>query len=299
MVDPPQPDRLFTTRQLAHALDVSEASIKRWCDKGLIDNVRTRGGHRRLKLSAILDFLRHSGVELLRPEELGLPANLRREQLTLDQARLAAIEALESGDEAAFRRLAFGLHYGGRRLAEICDQIIAPAFHQIGLDWQHHDLEIYRERRAVEICARWLHEMRRALPAPPPGAPRAIGGAVEGDLYLLPTTMVDLVLRESGWEAESFGVSLPYSTMVIALGDLRPQVCWLSVSHVGNERGLVAGLRRVRAAAEEAGTRLFAIGGRAITQSLRDQLPGPVWCDTIGDLVALLEPPASETPPHL
>ena len=63
----------LTPKQVARAIGVSEASLKRWCDKGLIEMVRTVGGHRRLPLSSVLQFLRSSGHQLVRPEILGLP----------------------------------------------------------------------------------------------------------------------------------------------------------------------------------------------------------------------------------
>jgi MerR family transcriptional regulator, light-induced transcriptional regulator len=64
----------LTPKQVARAIGVSEASLKRWCDKGLIHSVRTAGGHRRLPLADVMSFLRKSGHPLVSPEVLGLPA---------------------------------------------------------------------------------------------------------------------------------------------------------------------------------------------------------------------------------
>ena len=49
--------QLLSPKQVARALGVSESSLKRWCDKGLIPTERTAGGHRRLPLAGVLDFL--------------------------------------------------------------------------------------------------------------------------------------------------------------------------------------------------------------------------------------------------
>lgn len=65
-------DRL-TPNQVANAFGVSEASVKRWCDKGLMPTYRTAGGHRRLPVAGVVDFLRKRGLELVNPEVLGLP----------------------------------------------------------------------------------------------------------------------------------------------------------------------------------------------------------------------------------
>ena len=46
--------QVLTPKQVADAIGVSEASLKRWCDKGLIPATRTAGGHRRLPISGVV-----------------------------------------------------------------------------------------------------------------------------------------------------------------------------------------------------------------------------------------------------
>ncbi len=67
-------NKQLTPRQVARAMGVSEASLKRWCDRDLIPSVRTAGGHRRLELGGVLQYLRESGRPLPAPEVLGLPS---------------------------------------------------------------------------------------------------------------------------------------------------------------------------------------------------------------------------------
>ena len=61
-------------KQLARAIQVSESSIKRWCDQGAISTVRTAGGHRRIDMTDVMRFLRDHRYAIVRPEVLGLPA---------------------------------------------------------------------------------------------------------------------------------------------------------------------------------------------------------------------------------
>ena len=51
---------LLTPKQVARAINVSESSVKRWCDKGVIPTQYTAGGHRRIPLSGLMEFLRSS-----------------------------------------------------------------------------------------------------------------------------------------------------------------------------------------------------------------------------------------------
>ena len=75
---------LLSPKQVAQALGVSESSLKRWCDQGLIATIRTGGGHRRLALPDVLRFIRDGEHRLVSPEALGLlldGVDLRRETL--------------------------------------------------------------------------------------------------------------------------------------------------------------------------------------------------------------------------
>ncbi len=222
--------KLLTPKQVAQAIDVSESSLKRWCDQGLLPSIRTVGGHRRLAVNDVVQFLRQSGQPLVRPELLGLPSNTGRPAAVIDRARDQVRDALIAGDEDQCRRLVFDLYLAGRSALEICDQVLAAAFHDIGDLWECGDVQIYRERRACEICFKILHELRMALRTPPSDAPQSLGGTFAGDPYRLPTSMVELVLTELGWHATSLGTRLPGATIAEAVRDDRPRLLWISVS---------------------------------------------------------------------
>jgi MerR family transcriptional regulator, light-induced transcriptional regulator len=160
----------LTPRQVARALGVSEASLKRWCDRGIIPSVRTAGGHRRLELSAVLQYLRESGRPLVAPEVLGLPSAVGKGRQAMAMVAREASEALAAGDDERLRGLIFSLFVSGHSVAEIGDQVIARAFTDLGDRWQHGTLAVYEERRGCEIVLRLLHDLWRALP--PPGTTR-------------------------------------------------------------------------------------------------------------------------------
>ena len=230
---------LLTPKQVAQAIGVSESSLKRWCDRGLIDIVRTPGGHRRMTPAGVVAFLRQRNQPLVRPELLGLPSNTGKSQRMLNRAADQLQEALAMGDEEMARQVVLGLYVAGYRLCKIFDLVFAHAYHQIGDRWQSHQIEIYQERRAVEIGLRILGEIRRMLPSAPENAPVAIGAACEPDPYQLPTTFAELTLRASGWRATNLGASLPFTTLEAALVRYRPHLFWLSVSSVPDTKRFV------------------------------------------------------------
>src|SRR6476620_6985126 len=52
----------LTTREVAKLLLVSEATVKRWADDGLLLPKKTAGGHRRFSLQSIARLRREHGI---------------------------------------------------------------------------------------------------------------------------------------------------------------------------------------------------------------------------------------------
>jgi MerR family transcriptional regulator, light-induced transcriptional regulator len=275
----------LTPKQVAYSMGVSEASLKRWCDKGLLAATRTAGGHRRLALATVIQFLRETGREPLRPEVLGLPPATGRGKPAIGRAVDQAVDALTAGDEERLRRLVLNLYLARHPVRHICDQVLAAAFHEIGHQWQGGRIEVYRERRACEMCIRVLFELRSTLPPVPDTAPLAVGGTAEGDPYQLPTAMVELALREAGWLAQSFGAGVPFGALCAAVREVRPRLFWLSVSSIASPADFLAGYAGLHDAASALGVPVV-VGGRALTAAVRRQMRYTAYCDHMGHLTA-------------
>ncbi|HMQ14995.1 MAG TPA: helix-turn-helix domain-containing protein [Phycisphaerae bacterium] len=286
----------LTPKQVARAIGVSEASLKRWCNRGIIASVRTGGGHRRVPLSAVVQFLRESGRQLVRPEILGLPPATGNGRMVCCRALSQLGDALAACDDEQFQRVIFDLYLSRHTIADICDKVIAPAFRSVGEQWQHGALEVYQERRGVEICQRTLHRLYPMLPCVDDDAPRAFGGSLEGDPYVLPTTMAELVLKQAGWRAASYGACLPVTSLCGALRTVRPRLVWLSVSAAFEPEPFLAQYQRLYDVAHELGAALV-VGGRWLTASVRSHMQFSSHCDTMNHLVAfartLYSPPPS------
>jgi len=286
-----------TPKQVAQALGMSESSIKRWCDQGVLSTTRTAGGHRRLAIPEVVEFLRQSGHTLQRPEILGLPSNTGQGVTVLDRGAEQIRDALIAGDELQCRRIVFDLYLAGRTACEICDRVMAPAFHEIGALWECGDIPVYRERRACEMGLSTLHELRMALPAPSASAPVAMGGTLECDPYRLPTAMIELVLRELGWQATSLGTQLPIATLTEAVRDNRPKLLWISVSCIDSASAFLEAYAQLHRAAVAAGAAV-AVGGRALTAEIRAQMDYSAYCDTLKHLVAFAAAMQPNVPRH-
>lgn len=224
---------------------------------------------------------------LVRPEILGLPSVTGKAGWTLRRAVELLHTALIAGDGDAARRTLLDLFLAGQSLAAIGDDVIRPAFQRIGCDWEAGRLEVYRERAACETVLEILRELKGRIPAAAANAPLAVGGNFSGDEYTLAGRLVELVCIESGWSSTLLGTNLPGETLLAALGDLRPRVFWLSVSHVANQARLEECCRQLYQSASELQT-LFVIGGRAVDETLRGRLPHSVFSPHLRHFANLL-----------
>jgi hypothetical protein len=172
----------LSPRDLAAAIGVSESSLKRWVDGGLLAASRTVGGHRRIAVSEAVRFIRSSGTPVLRPELLGL-SGLRLERRGDREAPPAEqlYAALAADDRPAVRSLIVGAFLAGEPLASLCDGPIRHALTRIGELWQHDPAGILIEHRAVDTVLQTLNMLRGLLAPPAAGAPTALGGAPAGD----------------------------------------------------------------------------------------------------------------------
>ncbi len=291
-------EKLLSPRQVARAIGVSESSLKRWCDSGRIQVVRTLGGHRRLPVPAVLRFLRDEGHRLAHPEVLGLPSNTGRGQRVLGRAADQLAAALGDGDVVVVRQIVFDLYLADHPLSTIADRVLAPAFHELGRRWECGDLEVYRERRACDIAMGVAAELLAALNEPDPTAPLAMGGAPETDPYALPTKLVEIVLRGCGWRATSLGTQLPMDTLRAAIEDNRPQLFWLSVSHIPDPAAFLDQYRKLYATAVNCGVPI-AVGGSALSEAIRTEMQYSVYCDRLQHLESFLStllPPEGREP---
>lgn len=274
--------QLVSPKQVARAMGVSESSLKRWCDQGLIKTLRTAGGHRKMALAEVMRFVRDHDQTLGSPEVLGLPPVSQQAGSGLARGRPRLVEALLTGDELLARQIVFDLYLAKHSLSVIFDEVIAAAFRDIGDRWACHEVAVYQERRGCEIMLRTLFDIRRVQPVVK-SRWMAIGGTIEGDQYSLPTALAELVLRDSGFDANSLGTSIPFASLVAAVQEMRPMLFWLSVSHIRAGLEFVSEFTALSQACAATGTALV-VGGRALTEDLRQRMAYAGYCDTMQHL---------------
>lgn len=226
------PEPVLSPKELAEIIGLSESTLKRWVDSGVLHAAKTPGGHRRIARSEAVRLIRASNLPVLRPDMLGLP-DLEAIKDSPTQPGLEGLklfEFLREGHDRHVRGLLLSQYLAGRSIIEICDGPVREAMHRIGELWHHSESGIYQEHRASDIIISALNQLRLIMPQSPPNAPLAIGGAPTGDPYIIPSLIAAIVLESSGFRTQNLGPDLPTSSLLKAAQELNPVLIWLSVS---------------------------------------------------------------------
>jgi excisionase family DNA binding protein len=83
-------EHLLTSHEVGHLLQVNPSSVKKWVNEGRIAAFRTPGGHRRIRVADLVDFLNRHAMPIPRPL-----AGASKQRLLIVDDDLMHLRALE------------------------------------------------------------------------------------------------------------------------------------------------------------------------------------------------------------
>ena len=279
------PTQYLSTVQAAEALGVSVSTIKRWVDEGILPAHRTAGGHRKLLRAEVLSLSRHG--DLPHGDLAALSVTPHEEQgADHENITTALVNALLAGQGAEANAILRRAYNSGIAVEVLADRVIAPAMARVGHDWENARIDVWQEHRGTQLCTAALYGLQAELQTRAErNRPVAIGGAPEGDPYLLATLLAQLVLLDAGWDAVNLGPNTPLPNLMKALGELHPRLLWLSVSHLADRAEFLTTYRDLYRAAEQQGVAV-AVGGQALVGPIRSAIPYTTYGDGLSHLAA-------------
>lgn len=279
-------DAHLSPKDLARAIGMSESSLKRWVDAGLITVQRTAGGHRRIPMAEAVRFVRSQGHRLVDARPFGFragaPAGAGDGQDFMN--------ALTAGDVTAARDALIGRYLAGDDVATLCDGPVHRAMRGLGELWRDADplrgeCGIAIEHQASGICLELFAQLRSLIGHPPAGAPVSLGCAPEGDPYQLPGVMAAATLADAGYASLSLGPETPYRVLEAAIASKRPRLVWVAVS---TDKALRTARHALPALAARLAERDIAlvVGGPATNDQVFSAQP-LLHAHTLGELNAI------------
>lgn len=223
----------LTSREAARALGVSEASVKRWADSGLLPSEKTAGGHRRFRPEdvAVARRARLGGTQSSPAAERVAAADLAQFEAASEFAPGGEEElveetfrALVDGRDEELSALLVNLHLHGQSVGAIADRFVCAAMRRVGDLWHGGQLSVAQEHVATRTAASALRSLGAASGSDGGGhgRPLALCCSVEEDFHELPVRLAALTLEAGGLEAFELGMSTPFSALREALERFRP-----------------------------------------------------------------------------
>ncbi len=202
--------KCLTTKEVARLCRVSDATVKRWEEAGLIKSERTSGGHRRFRAEEIARFQQKQqlGLKLEHGDESVTTAQSRR-RIDKKLCDSELFHSLIAGREEEVANMLINEFLNGKSVTEIFDTSISKAMVKIGELWLEGKLSIAQEHLATRaiICA--LYKLRNIVPLCKPCHKLAVCFAFEGDFHELPTYLAQMTFESLGWEVINFGANTP------------------------------------------------------------------------------------------
>ena len=233
---------LLSTAEAAHLAGVGTTSVKRWADEGVLECLKTAGGHRRFERSTLEAFLRtHGSKPVVAPRDRWL-------------------ELLVSGGSYELRSALFEARGRLGAWHRVCDEL-GPAITELGARWECGDVSVLDEHVASERISRALAHVTDALPVGE-GGPLCLLACAEGDDHTLGLSLAELALREAAWSTLWAGRRTPTGDLVGVIERGGLGMVALSASTVSSDaRNVAAQTRRLEAACRAQRIPL-ALGGR-------------------------------------
>ena len=283
----------LTTRDVAGLLLVSEATVKRWADDGLLLPQKTAGGHRRFSIQSVAQLRREQG---LAPAELSptKPATKKRVSDKLPSVESFS-ELLLSDNEAQAAAQLIDAYLQGHALATIFDAAVSKAMHRVGDLWFNGTITIADEHLATRVMLSALQKLRGIVVPNQATGLKAVCCGIEGDLHELPVHLAEIILESEGWDIWNLGPNTPLFTLRDMVAQKKPDlVCISARSIVDLDRATTeyAQLRKVIEKINGA----TALGGEVFRDlNLRQRFPAEFHAESFEGLSTFVKELAKKT----
>ena len=269
-------------------LGVSEASVKRWADSGLLPSEKTAGGHRRFRPEDVAAARRASPgaappqrrSAALRPHEAQALAPGREAELGEE-----TFSTLLAGHDEKLSALLVGLHLDGHSVGRIADGFLCAAMRRVGDLWHAGELSVAQEHVATRTAVVALQVLQASLQgAAGDEGLRALCCSVEDDFHELPLRLAALTLESRGLAVFNLGTSTPFSALAEAVQRFRPElVCVSSTVLLRLDRAAYeyAGFHKT---AQRAGAAVVLGGAGFRDEGVRRRMPADLHAESFRQL---------------
>lgn len=279
----------LTTRAVALLLGVSEATVKRWADDGLLSSEKTVGGHRRFSFEEVARFQRQQGLGLNQAATRAkLSSTTASAPQRLKVSASAIFEALVAGDQDETAALLINAYLHDVTLAGIFDKFLCVAMRRVGDLWSTGELTIAQEHLATRTAINALYALNRVLVVPEKKELRAICCCIEEDYHELPAHLTQAILESEGWSVINLGANTPFFALTEAAVRHQPNLVCVSSTVLFNPDRAAREYGEFRLATSKKGI-MAALGGEGFAdKKFHQRFPAELHADNFEQLKKFL-----------
>lgn len=285
---------ILSTADVARLFHVTETTVKRWADEGMLRCQKTPGGHRRFDIRSVVEFAEKNNLEPVGALDLsdhdGLALRIQAAVLERDFAELtrAFVEKSLSPDRCDLFHYLSYLYEHRFQVWEIFDEIIRPGMCEIGNRWQRGEIGINHEHRASYETIDAMAKLQAQIMVKPPNGKAALLACVGEEPHEIGLRCISYLLESEGWATHYLGARMPVAAIVGAVQDLKPSLICLSVTQKPTQWDWVLELRQLTRSLCRCGCHII-LGGRAIGEQGSELSPFDAVCSTSRELLEFLQ----------
>ncbi len=242
---------LVSTQEVAVMLNVAETTIKRWADENIIPCVKTPGGHRKFSLKEVVRFAETKGYTTSGSQPPPMtPMQLEQLEVgvhTRNYGRIADVfkeEALQA-DREGILTLFLYLYKHHIPLPVIVDEVVRPAFEDIGTQWEKGQIEINQEHAASQATTESLIRTASELHRKGSNGLSVLCACPEDEFHEVGLRGLAYSLECEGWKVYYIGANTPIETLGSFVRAVHPELVCLSVTIGRHHRELLDKLKKL------------------------------------------------------
>ncbi|HSD47275.1 MAG TPA: B12-binding domain-containing protein [Pyrinomonadaceae bacterium] len=279
------PSTNLTTKEVARLLHVSEATVKRWADDGLLPSSKTAGGHRRFSARSIASLRRDKGIgtapALQQPPKKGRAVSLT--------SSVRFTELLLKGDEKEAAAQLIHAYMEGQSLVALFDKTITEAMHEVGKLWSRGTITVADEHLASRVVLSALQGLRSVVVPAGPAGMKAICCGIEGDLHELPVHLAEIILEIEGWDTRNLGPNTPLFSLREMVTQQRPQLVCISARSIADLDRATSEYVQLRKVTARLGASVV-IGGEGFRDpAIRQRFPSDLYAENFAGLAKFVK----------
>jgi MerR family transcriptional regulator, light-induced transcriptional regulator len=295
--------KFLTTKEVARLCRVSDATVKRWEDAGLLQSERTNGGHRRFRAEEVARFQRESnlGIKICHGDESAQGATTRRRArksythhpfFESESSQSVFFHALIAGREEEATNILINDYLHGKTLSEIFDTTIAQTMRIIGELWRSGEVTVAQEHLATRAALNAIHKLRTTIPVAAANNKLAMCCAIEGDFHELSTNLAQIIFESEGYEVLNFGTNTPLYSFAEEILHHLPDIICISATIISDLERLTRDYKDFQTKIAKLKTSVI-FGGRVFEEEcLRQRFAADLYVNSFTKLTEYIATPA-------